>query len=316
MKIPDEEIPIIADPILPPLDESSVTPGSSASPVNSPIPVPTEMDEISLPRASSANVEPEALNDYEADTVVYVSPETYLYRLNNDQRYGKPDEDEMALLDRAFNYIDKDRELCKDLINGHLTTIIKPKSRVTSGKRTNEAPKNMSNRKRKREDYIKIQRLYRKNRKSAFDSLYNSNSISEELSSDVGFSFWSHLLTKTNTRDEQFMNMDNDLVEEDSPSFDSNRLIYPEEVRDVRTTGKTSAGLDGLSVYQTERISPRIRAKLFSLFLLLGWCPDVLMNSYTIFIPKKKDTNSPAKLRPISIASILLRQFHKILVKK
>lgn len=60
----------------------------------------------------------------------------------------------------------------------------------------------------------------------------------------------------------------------------------------------------------------RIRAKLYSLFLILCWVPDLLLNSYTIFLPKNKDVTEPAHLRPLSIASNMLMQFHKILVKR
>lgn len=43
---------------------------------------------------------------------------------------------------------------------------------------------------------------------------------------------------------------------------------------------------------------------------------DILINSKTIFIPKKNNTVNPAHLRPISIASNLTRQFHKLLVNR
>lgn len=59
-----------------------------------------------------------------------------------------------------------------------------------------------------------------------------------------------------------------------------------------------------------------VKAKLFSLFLLLSWIPDLLMNSFTIFIPKKQNTNRPSDLRPLSISSNLLRLFHKVLMKR
>lgn len=98
--------------------------------------------------------------------------------------------------------------------------------------------------------------------------------------------------------------------------FSPDLLIYPKEVSEVRATKKSSPGLDGLTVFETETISIRVRAKLFSIFLLLSWVPDSILNSYTIFIPNKVDTSEPWNLRLISIASNLLRQFHKILVKR
>lgn len=107
-----------------------------------------------------------------------------------------------------------------------------------------------------------------------------------------------------------------DAINPEVGSFDPNLLIYPKEVQEVRMTKKSSPGLDGLTVFETEAVSVRGRAKLFSIFLLLSWVPDSILNSYTIFIPKKVDTSEPANLRPILIASNLLRQFHKILVNR
>lgn len=170
---------------------------------------------------------------------------------------------------------------------------------------------NLSNRKLKKQRYASFQKLYKKNRKAAYDSLQNNNSISDSLKSSTVFSFWQHLLTHKSVVDPH---------EEALSSFDGgfspDLLVYPKEVTEVRATKKSSPGFDGLTVFETEAINIKVRAKLFSIFLLLSWVPDSILNSYTIFIPKKVDTSKPPQLRPISIASNLLRQFHKILVKR
>lgn len=93
-------------------------------------------------------------------------------------------------------------------------------------------------------------------------------------------------------------------------------LIFPDGVARHNLRGKSAAGLDGLSVYDNLRICDRGKAKLFSLFLIMHWIPDISINSQTIFIPKKNNTVNPAHLRPISISSNLTRQFHKILVNR
>lgn len=43
---------------------------------------------------------------------------------------------------------------------------------------------------------------------------------------------------------------------------------------------------------------------------------EFLIDSRTIFIPKKEDVSSPTDLRPISIASVVLRHHNKILAKR
>lgn len=84
--------------------------------------------------------------------------------------------------------------------------------------------------------------------------------------------------------------------------FNENLLIYPEELEKCNPRGKSPTGLDGLSVYDTLKINNRAKARLFSLFLMLHRLPDILLNSYTIFIPKKEETNDPASLSSISIS--------------
>lgn len=48
----------------------------------------------------------------------------------------------------------------------------------------------------------------------------------------------------------------------------------------------------------------------------MSWIPEILLNSFTIFIPKKENTNKPSDLRPLSISSNLMRLSHKVLVKR
>lgn len=48
----------------------------------------------------------------------------------------------------------------------------------------------------------------------------------------------------------------------------------------------------------------------------LGEILEILLNSFTMFIPKKENTEEPANLRPISIACNLTRQFHKLICNR
>lgn len=78
----------------------------------------------------------------------------------------------------------------------------------------------------------------------------------------------------------------------------------------------TAPGPDGLSVHDINRIPIRALAKLFTCWLLAKRVPEVLLASKTIFIPKKNDVDSPSALRPISMCSILVRWFHKVLASR
>ena len=73
---------------------------------------------------------------------------------------------------------------------------------------------------------------------------------------------------------------------------------------------------DGLTVRKLNKIPVRQRCKIFSFWILAKWVPDVVLNSRTTFIPKEVDVNDPSKLRPITISSTTLRQFHKVLAAR
>lgn len=51
----------------------------------------------------------------------------------------------------------------------------------------------LSKRKMKRQRYARFQKLHSKTRKVAFETLYNNNSIDEELDPIAVFSFWNQL---------------------------------------------------------------------------------------------------------------------------
>ncbi|KAG8176140.1 hypothetical protein JTE90_012393 [Oedothorax gibbosus] len=78
----------------------------------------------------------------------------------------------------------------------------------------------------------------------------------------------------------------------------------------------TSAGPDGITIKTWNRVPARAKSKLYSLWIRIGLVPLSLISSRTIFIAKKADATSPADARPVSIATIILRQYHKILARR
>lgn len=93
---------------------------------------------------------------------------------------------------------------------------------------------------------VKFQALYKKNRKKSYDSLYNNNSLGNELTSDSVFAFWKHLLCHTSITEPD----PSKLVYNEVPiHFEPDDLIYIEEIRATNPKNKSAAGLDGLTVY-------------------------------------------------------------------
>lgn len=116
-------------------------------------------------RTSSPATDPQNYN-LDATTIVYVSQETYINDLNSDRCYRRVlDEAETNLLDQAFLNIN-DTEKCKTLLTAFINTLIKTtEPRKKKGKVT-QPKKHLSNRKKKRIQYTKFQRLSKKQKES------------------------------------------------------------------------------------------------------------------------------------------------------
>lgn len=92
--------------------------------------------------------------------------------------------------------------------------------------------------------------------------------------------------------------------------------ISPDEVSSCLPSAKVSPGPDGFPARLWRRIPISLLAGLFNLFIACGELPPELTASRTIFVPKKGDPSSPCNYRPISIASVALRHYHRILARR
>lgn len=88
------------------------------------------------------------------------------------------------------------------------------------------------------------------------------------------------------------------------------------EVAECRISFKSSPGPDKVTVKEWNKVPDRAKAKLFTTWLRIAKVPSFVTESRTIFIPKKEEVKSPAELRPISIASVILRHHNKIIAKR
>lgn len=131
---------------------------------------------------------------------------------------------------------------CKHLVNTYLLTIIKEDQAEERKASRSKMPVGvrLSNRKLKRIKYTKFQRLYTKNRKKAYDSLFNNASVDYNLAVDDVFSFWRHLLTHVAINEP---NPNQILFEETPVTFCEELLIYPNEVAKYEPRGKSAAAL-------------------------------------------------------------------------
>lgn len=177
------------------------TPDNDRTPDNDKTPKIDKLPDSDFPDFDNV-LDDDNANNYEEDTVVYESVETYLHKLNMNTRYGYLSEEEKLLLKKALYFLGTDNNKAKDLINAFLSSICKPKPSRIRRQVNRKTSVKISNSKLKRQRYARFQQLFKKNRKSAYDSLYNSNSVSDELEPDEVFNFWKHLLTHTSVQHE------------------------------------------------------------------------------------------------------------------
>ena len=130
-------------------------------------------------------------------------------------------------------------------------------TRTKTSRRTKStvASTGLSNRKKKKAEYAKLQKLCKKSHKAVYNKIIPNTSISPELNSNDVFQFWKYLITRTDY---------------------------------------TAPGPDGLTVRKLNKIPVRQRCKLYSFWLLSKWVPEVVLISRTIFIPKEADVRDPS----------------------
>ncbi|CAB0043332.1 unnamed protein product [Trichogramma brassicae] len=92
--------------------------------------------------------------------------------------------------------------------------------------------------------------------------------------------------------------------------------ITIEEVRLLRPKKDTAAGPDGVGPGDWGRIPDVVKALLFNCIQCIGRCPDAILDSRTILIPKTDGAMDPALFRPLSIPSVILRHYHRVLANR
>lgn len=89
------------------------------------------------------------------------------------------------------------------------------------------------------------------------------------------------------------------------------------EVINIRLPKASAPGLDGMSVQRWLTTVPALlRAAIFNIFMVSGSVPARFLTSRTVLIPKTLNRLEPSSYRPISVVSVLVRHFHKILAAR
>lgn len=89
--------------------------------------------------------------------------------------------------------------------------------------------------------------------------------------------------------------------------------ITVEDIRHNEPGSHKAPGLDGLKTSQWKQVPCSVRSALYNSILYHGVVLDRIAKARTVFIAKTLNPKSPGEFRPISIASVIQRQLHKIL---
>jgi len=167
-------------------------------------------------------------------------------------------------------------------------------------------------RERRRRCYARTQKLWKKNRGAAVKEILSSPEESACVPPvEAMFKTWSEILETPGSR------VRNSVERASTELADLWRPVAKEEVVASELKVKTSPGLDNITVKAWRGIPPNFRRIFYNLVMLRGKAPEFLTKGRTIFICKKAGGSTiPTDYRPITVASVVIRQFHKILAKR
>lgn len=171
-----------------------------------------------------------------------------------------------------------------------------------------------SRRRARRREYRRMQTLWRKNMSKAAHKVLDGDAdglphptLSQQMA------FWRPILEAGPLQTPQW----------DGGSWQCRNLgsiwapITEAEVINIRLPRASAPGIDGMTVHRWFTEVPAVlRASLFNIFMAARRVPSGFRDSRTVLIPKSPDYMDPSNYRPISVASVILRHFHKILAKR
>ena len=167
---------------------------------------------------------------------------------------------------------------------------------------------------RRRALYSRFQRMWKRQRAKAADTVLDGTW--DQDASDVPLEtqdrYW-RTLFETQSRP--------DTREPDPVRAPQWSLLTPFSQSEVlealkRMKPSTSPGLDKRTISMLKKLPPAQLVNRFNLWALAGSIPSELHNGYTSLIPKEVGTDDPAKHRPITVSSVVVRLYHKCIAAR
>lgn len=172
---------------------------------------------------------------------------------------------------------------------------------------------NLSNKKRRREEYALIQRLYKKDFGSAARRVLSGGAENNVMPpTEEVVAFWKGVF-------ENEPIVSNGTNTEYTRSEHLDKIWSPIDINDIKACEldlDSAAGPDGVTVANWRSVNANVRALFYNLVLLQGSLDDELKRARTVLIPKGSGIISASNTRPLSISSVVVRQLHKVFAKR
>ncbi|CAL7940835.1 unnamed protein product [Xylocopa violacea] len=185
----------------------------------------------------------------------------------------------------------------------------KEKGITPKRKRGEREMANPTRRLKRRAEYARTQRAWKKNPCKCLRTILDNKEGAKPPPKDIMTSFWHTVMTSKDDSSPGIGLKSNTI-------HDAWKPVDQWEVKKSFPELTTSPGPDGLTARQLKTIPLGILTRIFNLFLLCGRLPKHLLESRTTLIPKKSEASEPGHFRPISVASVMTRTFHKILASR
>ena len=167
---------------------------------------------------------------------------------------------------------------------------------------------------RRRTQYARFQKLFRKNRSACAKQVLSGDWVHEVTPSiplEDQVVFWSRVFGEPSQPDER------NPIAQGPILWDLIRTIaLPELFATLRKTKDGAVGPDKVSMRDLKNIDPRAHLANFNLWLYVGYQPADFRRSRTVLIPKSANPEGPGQYRPISISSFICRAFHRLLADR
>ena len=183
--------------------------------------------------------------------------------------------------------------------------------------RKSKAYGKLGKRHRRRQQYAAIQRMYDRNRSRCSEYILSGKwrvTMTERgltPSKSELLKFWSDMMRQDKGEDLrpvcQIRDIDWSLL---AP------ITVEEVINILKSSNESAPGPDGVTLKSVKSVPVGTLTRMFNLWLISERLPDCLSSARTILIPKSDSPTHPSEYRPITIGSVIVRIFHKIMARR